>query len=178
MKNNTRLEIGVSQSLGVDGNYIATTWYVNNKLQLSFTERESLPSVISLDLYFPATVTVVFDGMSVEKKTFSIDTDSITLYEGNTKFKLTEKQAQALLDLNGQKMHYSTEEDIRQGINLKFTNTDPNGWILDCFKEDMIYRSVTEQELLLTGVSQSVELNFKQMYIRKQQKQLKQFPKP
>tara|TARA_R110000822_G_scaffold231944_2_gene363790 strand:- start:22 stop:552 length:531 start_codon:yes stop_codon:yes gene_type:complete len=176
MKNNTRLEIGVSQSLGVDGNYIATSWYVNNKLQLSFTERESLPSVISLDLYFPATVKVVFDGMSVEKKTFSIDTDSITLYEGKTKFKLTERQAQALLDLNGQKMHYSTEEDIRQGINLKFTNTDPNGWILDCFKKDMILDYLfTEQELLLTGVSQGVELNFRQMYLRKQ---LKQFSKP
>jgi hypothetical protein len=173
MKNNTRLEIGVAQSVGVDGNYLATSWYVNNKLQLSFTERESLPSVISLDLYFPATVKVVFNGMSRALKTFSIDIDNITLYEGNTKFKLTEKQAQ---DLFNQQMYYSTEQDIEKGIELKFTNTNLNGWILDCFKEDMILSHLTEQEMLLTGVSQSIKLHFEQMYTL--QKQLKQFSKP
>jgi hypothetical protein len=106
-------------------------------------------------------------------KTFSIDIDNITLYEGNTKFKLTEKQAQ---DLFNQQMYYSTEQDIEKGIELKFTNTNLNGWILDCFKEDMILSHLTEQEMLLTGVSQSIKLHFEQMYTL--QKQLKQFSKP
>ena len=143
MINKAKLEIGVSQTPGNDGNYIATAWYVNDKLQLSFSESENLPPVINLELDFPATIKIVLSGKSIENKVFSLDVDKVTLYIGNIKFKLTEKQAE---DLFNEQMYYSTEQDIEKGIELKFTSADPLQLLLDCSRDDMIQTFLTEED--------------------------------
>lgn len=164
MNNKARLEIGVSQSPGVDGCHIATAWYVNDKLQLSYTEHEDLPPVVNLDLEFPAIIKVVLSGPSTELKVFSLSTDKVTLYIGNVKFALSEKQAENLFN---EQMHYSTEQDIEKGIELKFTNSDPLQWIMDCFKDDMISTFLTQEESLHSGVSMPIENEFRRMYSKK-----------
>lgn len=164
MINKAKLEIGVSQTPGDDGNYIATAWYVNDKLQLSFSESENLPPVINLELDFPATIKIVLSGESIENKVFSLDVDKVTLYIGNIKFKLTEKQAE---DLFNEQMYYSTEQDIEKGIELKFTSADPLQLLLDCCRDDMIQTFLTEEEILHSGVSMPIENEFRRMYSQK-----------
>jgi len=164
MKTRARLEIGVSQSPGDDGLCYATSWYVNNNLQLSFTDSDRLPPVVSIDLDFPATVKIVLDGQSIENKVFSLDVNQVTLYIGNVKFKLTEKQAEQLFN---EQMHYSTEEDIKQGVEIKFSANDPLQWILDCFKGDMIATFLTQEESLHSGVSLGIENEFRILYSQK-----------
>jgi len=164
MNNKARLEIGVSQSPGVDGCHIATSWYVNDKLQLSYTEHEDLPPVVNLDLEFPAIIKIVLSGQSTQYKVFSLDTSNVTLYIGDVKFKLTESQAENLFN---EQMHYSTEQDIKKGIELKFTNSDPLQWILDCSRDDMIMTFLTQEESLHSGVSMPIENEFQRMYSKK-----------
>lgn len=165
MKKKVIFEVQVEQAPDRNNLYFATKWYVDDVLKISSSQTEPLPSTVSLELELPCKVRIFLEGQSNTDKRFSIIPENVCFYVGKLKYPLTPLEAEEIFN---NQIHYTTEEDVNNSINLNFKFDDPLKWRLDQNSLNLGYLTPEQREV--HGITLGASVLFQFVYDQRKNK--------